>query len=506
MGLTTAAAPVGRGLCLTVAWDDERPAALRARGQHPVHRRDARAGWPTCSAARPAELAAARRGSAATACTSCRRSAAWARRGGTDARRRPDQRPHPRHRRAAARPGRAGVDRLPGRGRGRRDRARTSARSRRCSPTAARPPIRALMQLQADTGGRAVGAPPPRTSPRSAPPTWPGCERGPVDQARARGARPPARALRARRAARLAPRPGRRVARRRRPRPPPGGQPPCPRFADRAVVVTGAARGIGRASPPLRGRGRARGPRRPQRAVHDTAAQELGARRRPGRRHRRPGRRRGAVRRRASRPAVDVLVNNAGIITITRLEDLTLEDWERVLAVNTTGTFLCARPPRPRDAARTGGGGRILNAASGQARQGFIYTPHYAASKFGVVGLTQCLAKELAKDRITVNAYCPGIVGSDMWAYNDREWGRLLGDYAPGELMAEWIAGIPLGPRRHQRRRRRPAAVPRLRRGRLHHRPDDQRRRRHVHELSSADPATPTSRIRPRTYDPQEPP
>ena len=104
-------------------------------------------------------------------------------------------------------------------------------------------------------------------------------------------------------------------------------------------------------------------------------------------------------------------------------------------------------PPRPprRACARRAAAGAILNAASGQARQGFIYTPHYAASKFGVVGLTQSLAKELAKDQITVNAYCPGIVGSDMWAYNDREWGRLLGDYAPGELMEEWVAGIPLG-------------------------------------------------------------
>jgi len=92
-----------------------------------------------------------------------------------------------------------------------------------------------------------------------------------------------------------------------------------------------------------------------------------------------------------------------------------------------------------------GGGGRILNAASGQARQGFIFTPHYAASKFAVVGLTQSLAKELATEQITVNAYCPGIVGSDMWSYNDREWGRLLGDYKPGELMEEWVAGIPLG-------------------------------------------------------------
>jgi meso-butanediol dehydrogenase/(S,S)-butanediol dehydrogenase/diacetyl reductase len=141
---------------------------------------------------------------------------------------------------------------------------------------------------------------------------------------------------------------------------------------------------------------------------------------------------------------VDVLVNNAGIITISRLEELTLADWERVLRVNTTGAFLCCQAAAARMRAQ-GGGGRILNAASGQARQGFIFTPHYAASKFGVVGLTQSLAKELAKDQITVNAYCPGIVGSDMWSYNDREWGRLLGDYQPGELMDEWVAGIPLG-------------------------------------------------------------
>jgi meso-butanediol dehydrogenase / (S,S)-butanediol dehydrogenase / diacetyl reductase len=141
---------------------------------------------------------------------------------------------------------------------------------------------------------------------------------------------------------------------------------------------------------------------------------------------------------------VDVLVNNAGVITIAKLEELTLDDWDRVLRVNTTGAFLCCQAAAAKMRAR-GDGGRILNAASGQARQGFIYTPHYAASKFGVVGLTQSLAKELAKDQITVNAYCPGIVGSDMWSYNDREWGRLLGDYKPGELMEEWVAGIPLG-------------------------------------------------------------
>jgi meso-butanediol dehydrogenase/(S,S)-butanediol dehydrogenase/diacetyl reductase len=141
---------------------------------------------------------------------------------------------------------------------------------------------------------------------------------------------------------------------------------------------------------------------------------------------------------------VDVMINNAGVITISRLEDLSLADWNKVLAVNTTGAFLCCQAAAAMMRERRTGG-RMLNAASGQARQGFIYTPHYAASKFGVVGLTQSLAKELAPDRITVNAYAPGIVGSDMWAYNDREWGRLLGGYAPGELMAEWVSKIPLG-------------------------------------------------------------
>ena len=140
---------------------------------------------------------------------------------------------------------------------------------------------------------------------------------------------------------------------------------------------------------------------------------------------------------------LDTLVNNAGIITINDLEDTTVGDFQRVLAVNTTAMFLAIREAAP--LLRAAGGGCILNAASGQARQGFIYTPAYAASKFGVVGLTQSLAKELAKDNIRVNAYCPGIVATEMWEYNDREWGRRLGDYKPGELINEWVADIPLG-------------------------------------------------------------
>ena len=212
------------------------------------------------------------------------------------------------------------------------------------------------------------------------------------------------------------------------------------RFEGQTVVVTGAGGGIGKG---IAARFAAEGAlvvlADRSEAVHETAS-ELGGI---------------GVQADITNPAdvirvfdaaerVDVLVNNAGIITISKLEELTLDDWDRVLRVNTTGVFLCCQAAAARMRAQ-GGGGRMLNAASGQARQGFIFTPHYAASKFGVVGLTQSLAKELAKDQITVNAYCPGIVGSDMWSYNDREWGRLLGDYKPGELMEEWVAGIPLG-------------------------------------------------------------
>jgi meso-butanediol dehydrogenase / (S,S)-butanediol dehydrogenase / diacetyl reductase len=142
--------------------------------------------------------------------------------------------------------------------------------------------------------------------------------------------------------------------------------------------------------------------------------------------------------------SVDVSIQNAGVITIARIEAMTELEWDKIMAVNTKGVFLCCQEAIKR-MRKHGKGGRLINTASGQARQGFIFTPHYAASKFGVVGITQSLAKEVAKENITVNAICPGIIETEMWAYNDRAWGKLLGNYKPGELMAEWVKNIPMG-------------------------------------------------------------
>lgn len=220
------------------------------------------------------------------------------------------------------------------------------------------------------------------------------------------------------------------------------------RFTGKTVVVTGGNRGIGfaiaerfaaegaslviasvehqvgEAARELRERGfRAIGvicdvtDREAVRAMYDRAEEEFGS--------------------------ADISVQNAGIITIARIEDLTETQWDATLAVNTKGVFLCCQEAIRR-MRKTGKGGRLINIASGQARDGFIYTPHYAASKFGVMGMTQSLAKEVALDGITANAICPGIIRTDMWDYNDRVWGQMLGDYQPGELMESWVQNIPM--------------------------------------------------------------
>jgi NAD(P)-dependent dehydrogenase (short-subunit alcohol dehydrogenase family) len=109
---------------------------------------------------------------------------------------------------------------------------------------------------------------------------------------------------------------------------------------------------------------------------------------------------------------LDVLVNNAGVAGPTApVEDISDADWERTFAVNLHGMFYCTRRAVP--LLKRAGGGSIVNLSSSAGRFGFPLRTPYAASKWGVVGLTQSLAIELGPANIRVNAILPGIVAGE---------------------------------------------------------------------------------------------
>lgn len=135
---------------------------------------------------------------------------------------------------------------------------------------------------------------------------------------------------------------------------------------------------------------------------------------------------------------LDIMVNNAATIAIGPLIDMTTERWDRLMEVNLRGVFLGCREAARRMIAQ-GTGGRIVNASSGAGRRGGALVSAYSTSKFGVIGLTQSLAVELAPHRITVNAYCPGhVTSTPMWDFIDSELASLTGqDPGSAKLAAE---------------------------------------------------------------------
>ena len=110
---------------------------------------------------------------------------------------------------------------------------------------------------------------------------------------------------------------------------------------------------------------------------------------------------------------LDIAVNNAGVISIKSVEEMSEADWDHVHDVNAKGVFLCCKAEL--GPMKAGKHGRIINIASIAGRVGFPDLAHYSASKFAVVGFSNALAKEVAREGITVNALCPGIVGTGMW-------------------------------------------------------------------------------------------
>ena len=130
---------------------------------------------------------------------------------------------------------------------------------------------------------------------------------------------------------------------------------------------------------------------------------------------------------------IDLLINNAGICPVSRIQDTTFEEWNRVMAVNMGGVFLCCRE-MIRQAVVAGKPASIVNVASATAYLGSRNgKTHYAASKGGVISFTTSLAKEVARDHIRVNAFAPAIMYTDMTAeLLDRD-------------MAHYEKQIPIG-------------------------------------------------------------
>ncbi len=128
---------------------------------------------------------------------------------------------------------------------------------------------------------------------------------------------------------------------------------------------------------------------------------------------------------------VGILVNNAGIMTDSLVEDMTDGDWDTALTVNLTSSFRLIRRVIP--GMRSAGGGRIINVSSQAAFRGSVGHAHYAAAKSGLLGLTYSLARELGRDSITVNAVVPGRFVSDM-----------ISAHVDGKAK-EWLAATPLG-------------------------------------------------------------
>lgn len=117
---------------------------------------------------------------------------------------------------------------------------------------------------------------------------------------------------------------------------------------------------------------------------------------------------------------VDILVNCAGIFTERSVENMPVEDWDRVINVNLRGTFLCTRFLLNQMLDR--GWGRIINIASQLGQIGGVDAAHYSASKAGVIGFTKSLAREVGARGVLVNAIAPGPIETPMLAGETEQW------------------------------------------------------------------------------------
>ena len=115
---------------------------------------------------------------------------------------------------------------------------------------------------------------------------------------------------------------------------------------------------------------------------------------------------------------VSILVNNAGVARVQKIEEITEEDWDEIVDVNLKSTFMVTQAVLP--GMREQKWGRVTNLSAVAAQTGGVVGPHYASSKAGMIGLTHSLANLLVKEGITVNAIAPALIATEMVTSNPK--------------------------------------------------------------------------------------
>ncbi len=140
---------------------------------------------------------------------------------------------------------------------------------------------------------------------------------------------------------------------------------------------------------------------------------------------------------------LDILINNAAVFDLAPIADITRESYERLFAINVAGTLFTLQAAA-RAMIRRGRGGKIINMASQAGRRGESLVAVYCATKAAVISLTQSAGLNLIKHRINVNAIAPGVVDGDHWDGVDALFAKQEG-LVPGEKKAQVGAAVPFG-------------------------------------------------------------
>lgn len=141
---------------------------------------------------------------------------------------------------------------------------------------------------------------------------------------------------------------------------------------------------------------------------------------------------------------LDVMFNNAGVNRPQNFLETTEENWQWIMNINGMGVLIGIQEAA-KQMIKQGHGGKIVNTASIAGRQGFGNVAPYCASKFAVISLTQSAARDLAQHGITVNGFSPGVVATPLWKQLDKDLMELGESSRPGEAMETFSADILLG-------------------------------------------------------------